>query len=187
MRRMALWRARVTATPATAPIICLMIAIFSIALLLGCGSVPHAAPKPAAKVDAVVAGFRTLIDRDMMAINSPFDRSSGCRSRQVCTAELAETKSATEALLLDLAAVPAPKVFVRADSEMTIAAGTFLEQLDIALAQLQQPNSDYLAASGIPRSYDLRLAVAAVDCWPGKPLPADRTYFLPDNGGIPCD
>jgi hypothetical protein len=97
-----------------------------------------------------------------------------------------ETRSGAEALVVDLAAAPAPKVFIQADADMTIAARQFIDQLDLALALLLQPNSDYLAASGVPRSYNLRLAVAAVDCWPGKPVPADQTYFLPDNGGIPC-
>lgn len=178
-------RGRVTAKPATTPIMSLMIATV-IALLLGCGSAPHAALKPPAQSDPAAAGFRALVDRDMRAINAPFDKSSGCRTRQVCTTELMETKSASEGLLLDLATAPVPKVFIQTDAEMTIAARQFIDQLDVALALLLQPNSDYLAASGIPRSYDLRLAVAAVDCWPGKPLPADRTYFLPDNGGIPC-
>jgi hypothetical protein len=164
----------------------LMIAIIAIALVTGCGSVPQAAPRPAAQSDAAVAGFRALIDRDMTAISSPFDKSSGCRNRTVCTAELMETRSATEALMLDLAAVPAPEVFVQAGREMSTAARTFIDQLDVALVQLGQPNSDYLAASGIPSSYNLRLAAAAVDCWPRKPLPPEQTYFLPDNGGIPC-
>ena len=178
-----------TAKSASALIVLLVIVIAGVALLLGYRFGPHATPAPSAhgaQVDAAVTGFRALIDRDMRAISSPFDKSSGCRTRQVCAAELTETRSASEAMLLDLAAAPAPEVFIQADADMTIAARQFIDQLDVALALLLQPNSDYLAASGVPRSYNLRLAVAAVDCWPGKPLPADQTYFLPDNGGIPC-
>jgi hypothetical protein len=163
-----------------------LVAVIAVALLVGCGSVPRAAPKADAHIDAQVAGFRAVVDRDMEDINAPFDKSSRCHSRQVCTADLAETRAASEALLRDLAAVPAPVVFVRVDSEMKIAAGQFIDQLDLALAQLQQPSSEYLAASGIPRSYNLRLAAAAVDCWPGKPLPWDKTDNLGDNAGIPC-
>ncbi len=167
----------------------LMIAIGAVALLLGGRLVPHTTPtpvEPAAHVDAAVTRFRALIDRDMMAINFPFDKSSGCRSRQVCTAELVQTRSASEALLVDLAATPAPKVFVQAGVDMTIAARQFIDQLDVALTALQQPNGDYLAESGIPRSYSLRLVAAAVDCWPGKSLGWDQTDNLGDNAGIPC-
>jgi hypothetical protein len=170
-------------------VLLLVIAIAGVALLLGCRFGPNTTPAPpvrGAHVDSAISGFRALVDRDMRAINSPFDKSSGCRTRQVCTAELMETRSASEGMLLDLAATPAPKVFMQADADMTIAARQFIDQLDVALAVLLQTNSDYLAASGVPRSYNLRLAVAAVDCWPGKPLPADQTEFLPDNGGIPC-
>ncbi len=167
-----------------------MIAIGAVALLLGDRLVPHTTPtpvEPAAHVDAAVTRFRALIDRDMVAINFPFDKSSGCRSRQVCTAELVQTRSASEALLVDLAATPAPKVFVQADVDMTIAARQFIDQLDVALTALQQPNGDdYLAVSGIPRSYSLRLAAAAADCWPGKSLGWDQTDNLGDNAGIPC-
>jgi hypothetical protein len=178
-----------TAKSVGAPIILTMIAIGVVALVLSHRLVPGAAPTQAvhpAQRDAAVVGFRALIDRDMLAINAPFDKSTGCRSRQVCTAELLQTRSAAEALVLDLAATRAPQVFVQAYTGLTAAAGTFIGQLDVALLQLQQPNSDYLAASGVPSSYSLRLAAAAVDCWPGKPLPADQTEFLPDNGGIPC-
>jgi hypothetical protein len=179
----------VTAKRASAQIVLLVIAIAGVALLLGYRFGPHPTPAPSvhsAQVDAAVTGFRALIDRDMRAVNSPFDKSSGCRTRQVCAAELMETRSASEGMLLDLSAAPAPKVFIQADADIAIAARQFIDQLDAALALLLQPNSDYLAASGVPRSYNLRLAVAAVDCWPGEPLPADQTYFLPDNGGIPC-
>jgi hypothetical protein len=179
-----------TAKSVGAAIILTMIAIGMVALFLGHRLVPGAASTQAAhsaQRDAAVVGFRTLVDRDMMAINAPFDKSSGCRSRQVCTAELIETRSGAEALVHDLAAILAPQVFVHAQTEITIAATAFIDELDVALVQLQQqPNSDYLAASGIPKSYNLRLAAAAVDCWPGKPLPPERTEFLPDNGGIPC-
>jgi hypothetical protein len=170
-------------------IILTMIAIGTVALFLGHRLVPGAAPTQAthsAQPDATVVEFRALIDRDMRAINSPFDKSAGCRTRQVCAADLTETRSASEGMLLDLAAAPTPKVFIQAEADMTIATSQFIDQLDLALALLLQPNSDYLVASGVPRSYNLRLAVAAVDCWPGKPLPADQTEFLPDNGGIPC-
>ena len=170
-------------------VLLLVIAIAGVALLLGYRFGPHATPAPSvhsAQVDAAVTGFRALIDRDMRAINSPFDKSSGCRTRQVCTAKLIETRSASQGMLIDLAAAPPPKVFIQAAADMTIAARHFIDQLDVALTLLLQPNSDYLAASGVPSSYTLRLAVAAVDCWPGKPLPADQTEFLPDNGGIPC-
>ena len=166
-----------------------VVAIAGVALLLGYRFGPHPTPAPpvhSAQVDSAVSGFRALIDRDMRAVNSPFDKSSGCRTRQVCTAELTETRSASEGMLLDLAAAAAPKVFIQADADITIALRQFIDQLDVAVAMLVQASSDYLAASGVPRSYNLRLAVAAVDCWPGKPLPADQTEFLPDNGGIPC-
>jgi hypothetical protein len=170
-------------------IVLLVIAVAGVALLLGYRFGPHAAPAPSVHIaqgDAAVTGFRAVIDRDMRAVNSPFDKSSGCRTREVCSTELMETRSGAEALVVDLAAAPVPEVFIEADAGMTIAARQFIDQLDVAIALLHQPNSDYLAASGVPRSYNLRLAVAAVDCWPGKPLPADQTEFLPDNGGIPC-
>ena len=178
-----------TGKSAGAPIILTMIAIGLVVLVLGHRLVPGAAPKQvahSAQPDATVVEFRALIDRDMRAINSPFDKSAGCRPRQVCAADLMETRSASEGMLLDLAAAPTPKVFIQAEADMTIATRQFIDQLDVALTQLQQPNSDYLAASGVPSSYSLRLAAAAVDCWPGKPLPPDQTFFLPDNGGIPC-
>jgi hypothetical protein len=179
----------VTAKSAGATIILIMIAVGVVALFLGHRLVPGAAPTQAAhsaQPDAAMVGFRTLIDRDMIAINAPFEKSLGCRNRQVCTANLVETRSGAEALLLDLAAVRVPQVLVPAHAEMTIAAGTFIGQLDAALVQLQQPNSDYLAASGIPNSYNLRLAAAAVDCWPSKPLEGDRIYNIGEGSGIPC-
>jgi hypothetical protein len=66
---------------------------------------------------------------------------------------------------------------------MTSAARQFIDQLDVALAQLLQPSSDYLAASGVPRLYNLNLAAATVDCWPGKPLQLDAGAH---GAGIPC-
>ena len=177
------------AKSAGAAIMVMLIAIGVVALFLGHRPMPGAAPAQAAhyaEPDAAVVGFRALVDRDMVAINTPFDKSSACRSRQVCAAELLQTRSASDALRVDLGIAQAPKVFVQAEAEIMAAATQFIDQLDGALAQLQRPDSDYLAASGIPNSYHLRLAAAAVDCWPGTPLPPDRTEFLPDNGGIPC-
>ena len=142
-----------------------------LALLYACGAPTTMSTTPTARVspspDALVVQYRHLIDVDMSAINFALYRLP-CNSRQTCTSELKQIEIATEALLSDLSNAVAPSGIGPTVEPLKSAAQQFEEQVDGDLVVVQQPNSDYLAAT--PTVTDLFLAAATFDCWPSKPV-----------------
>ena len=146
-------------------------------VLTACSSTaasPTAAPSratPTASVspspDAQVVQYRHLIDVDVNAINFALYRLP-CNSRQTCTAQLKQVETATEALLSDLTNAVVPSGVGPTVEPLKSAAQQFEEQVDDDLVAVQQPNSNYTAAS--PTVGDLFLATATFDCWPSKPV-----------------
>ena len=91
-----------------------------------------------------------------------------CNSRQTCTSELKQVETATESLLSDLSNAVAPSGVGPTVEPFKSAAQQFEEQVDGDLVVVQQPNSNYTAAT--PTVGDLFLAAATFDCWPSKPV-----------------
>ena len=146
----------------------LVIAALVVAVLVGSrlgGRVGQVAPSR----DPVLVSYRTLIDADMRTVDLSFTTSSACKTRDACASDLAQTRTATEALLRDISASETPPSVLGAVGRLKAAAQQFIVQLDVALAVVQQPNSDYIAATGAPTVYVLDLAAAEVDCWPITP------------------
>jgi hypothetical protein len=55
-------------------------------------------------------------------------------------------------------------------AEVLAKAEQFLEQLDVAIAAMEVPGSDFVAIAGAPSIDGLDLAVATVTCWPVAPV-----------------
>ena len=146
----------------------LVIAALVVAVLVGSrlgGRVGQVAPSR----DPVLVSYRTLIDDDIRTVDLSFTTSFACKTRDACATDLAQTRTATETLVRDTSAGKTPAPLVGAVGQVQTAARQFIAQLDVALQVVQQPNSDYIAATGAPSVYDLDMAVAAVDCWPATP------------------
>ena len=141
-----------------------------IALLCACGAPTVTSTTQTARVspspNALVVQYRHLIDVDMSAINFAVYRLP-CNSRQTCTSQLKQIETATEALLTDLSNTVAPSGVGPTVEPFKSAAQQFEEQTDAALVVVEQPNSDYMAAT--PTVTDLFLAAATLACWPSKP------------------
>lgn len=133
-----------------------------LALLAHPGHSTHLGPSR----DPSVMRFRALVDADMRGVDLDYQRSWTCATRDGCATDLVQVKAATEALLVDIAAAPTPAAIAPAAQQVTGAARDFVDQLDMAIAVVRQPNSDYRVGAAIPTVYDLDVAVAAVDCWP---------------------
>jgi hypothetical protein len=69
-----------------------------------------------------------------------------------------------------MSASEAPPALAASVQRVKVAARQFIVQIDVTIAVIKQPNSDYIAASGAPNPYDLYRAVAEVDCWPKTPV-----------------
>jgi hypothetical protein len=122
--------------------------------------------------DHAVVSYRALVDADMHAVDTSYQRSFACKTRDACARDLAQIRTDTETLLRDISASEAPPSVAGGAAQVKAAARQFIVQLDVALAVIQQPNSDYIAASGAPSVHDLDLAVGGVDCWPATPVEA---------------
>lgn len=142
-----------------------------LALLCACGAPTITSTTSTARVspspDALVVQYRHLIDGDMNAINFALYRLP-CNSRQTCTSELKQVETATEALLSDLSNAVAPSGVGPTVEPFKSAVQQFEEQVDGDLVVVQQPNSNYTAAT--PTVDDLFKAAATLDCWPSKPV-----------------
>jgi hypothetical protein len=114
----------------------------------------------------LVLRYRHVIDGDMNAINFALYRLA-CNSRETCTSALRQVETATEALLSDLSNAVAPSGVGPTVEPLKSAAQQFEEQVDGDLIVVQQPNSNYLAAT--PTVNELFLAAATLDCWPSTP------------------
>lgn len=169
-RRVATRQGRVPFALGAAAIGALVIAALVVGVLVGSRLAVPSGQVPAGPSRApAVVGYRALIDRDLKTVDFYFQLDSRCQARDSCALALAETKTATEALLHDTNA-RTPAAVSEAALRVDAAARQFIVQLDAANALIQQPNSDYIAASQVPTIRDLDVSVAAVDCWPAVPL-----------------
>jgi hypothetical protein len=152
------------------------IGILLVGVLIGSHLPARAIPAPATHVapshDIGVVRYRNLVDADLRNIDSSFQK--GCDTRQACARQLEGTKSATDALLRDISTTAAPSALAPYVDRLRAAARQFEAQLDGALYVIAQRGTDYVTASAAPSSYDLTLAVAAVDCWPATPIEGDH-------------
>ena len=163
--------ARVTVMPGPRLLLGVLLVPALLAVLDACGVPAAVSTTPMARVspspDPLVVHYRHLIDADMSAINFALYRSR-CNSRETCTSTLMQVETATEALLSDLSNAVAPSGVGPTVEPFKLAAQQFEEQVDGDLIAIQQPNSDFIAAT--PTVADLFLAAATFDCWPSKPV-----------------
>jgi hypothetical protein len=145
-----------------------------VGLGLGAHYFPAAATYLAPSRDPAIVGYRAPIDVDIRAVDSSFQRSTACKTRVACASDLAQMRIATETLLRDISAREAPLSIDLSAERVKAVAQQFIVQLNVALAVIQQPNSDYIAASGAPTVYELDLAVAKLDCWPATPVDGEH-------------
>jgi hypothetical protein len=159
---------------AMATLAAVVIAVLAIGVLLGSHLARQSAPAPAANPtpsrDAAVVRYRELLDTDMNAIYVAYYRGGRCTTRDTCEALTMKTRDATEALLRDIAANAAPSPMAADAANVQRAAEQFVEQLDLAIANIQIPGSDFVAIAGAPSTDGLDLAVATVTCWPVVPV-----------------
>jgi hypothetical protein len=145
-----------------------------VGLGLGAHYFPAAATYLAPSLDPAIVGYRAPIDVDIRAIDSSFQRSTACKTRDACASDLAQIRIDTEALLRDISVSQAPPSVAVDAEQVKAVARQFIVQLNVALAVIQQPNSDYIAASGAPTVDELDLAVAKLDCWPATPVDGEH-------------
>lgn len=156
-----------------APVAAIVLATLLVGVLLGSrlgneSSRPVGGAVPSRQ--AAVVAYRAVVDHDLDLVQTAFGGRQHCSSSQACLAVLLKTRNATQALLADMAANPAPDP-VGADAiGARVAAQHFIEQLDLAIAALRAPDSDYLALSVSPSLSDLNLAISRIDCWPANPV-----------------
>jgi hypothetical protein len=171
---------------AMATVAAIIIAVLAIGVLLG----SHLA-RPSSSVqagretpskDAAVVQYRELLDADMNTVYSAY-YSNRCTTRQECVARTLKTRTATASLLRDIAATPAPLPVESEAADVRAKAEQFLEQLDIAIASMEVPGSDFVAIAGAPSIDGLDLAVATVTCWPV--VPAVRNDLTEGYGCTP--
>jgi hypothetical protein len=163
---------------AVAAVAALVIAALVVGVLVGSRLVAGKSQTPAGGLtpsrDTAVATYRAVIGADANAIDLSFQLNSRCQTRAACARALAQTRTNAEALLRDISGLPTPAAVAPAVLRAKAAAEQFIVQLDVAVALIQQPNSDYIAASLSPTIHDLDLSVAAVDCWPATPVDGDH-------------
>ena len=140
-------------------------------MLCACGAPTTTSTSPGASVspspNPLVVQYRRLIDADMSAINFALYKLP-CKSRQTCTYELQQVEATTETLMSDLSNAVAPSGVGPTVEPFKSTAQKFEEEVDGDLVVIQQPNSDYMAAS--PTVTELFLAAATFDCWPAEPV-----------------
>jgi hypothetical protein len=134
------------------------------------GSVTDLAPSR----DPAIVSYRALVDVDIRAVDSSFQLSTACKTRDACARDLAQMRTDTETLLRDISTRSVPASVAARAERVEDVAQQFIAQLDLALVVIQQPNSDYIAASAAPMVHGLDLAVAKVDCWPATPVDGDH-------------
>lgn len=174
-RRAASHRRRGTFALGAAAMIALVIAALVVGVLVGARLAAHTGQVPAGPSrDPALVGYRALIDRDLKTVDFTFQLESRCQNRDSCALALAQTKTATEALLRDMTSERAPASVADAALRIEAAAQQLIVQLDAANALIKQPNGDYISASQVPTIHDLDVSVAAVDCWPALPLEGDH-------------
>jgi hypothetical protein len=97
-----------------------------------------------------------------------------CKTQAACGDELLQIEADTDALLADLSVTPAPGGESTAAQRLRVAAQRFAIELQAAYAAVQQPGSNFIAASGAPGIDNLDLAAAAVECWPLSAVVGDH-------------
>jgi hypothetical protein len=165
-RTRSTWSTVRLAAPSVAALVS---AVLVVGILIGV-RVGGAASHPAPSRDPALVSYRARLDIDMHVVDFSFERSLVCSARVECASDLAQVRTATETLLSDISASETPSSVVVSVGRVKAAARQFIVQLDVALAVVQQLNSDYRAASGAPTPHDLDRAVADVDCWPATPV-----------------
>jgi hypothetical protein len=157
-----------------AAIAALVIAALVVGVLAGSrlGVNPSQVPstKPVPSRDPAVLSYRELIDGDMNTVDFSDHMDSRCQTREACASSLVQTRTGVQALLRDMSRAQAPASLSATALRVEAAAQQFIVQLDVAIAVIQLPDSDYISASSAPTIHDLDLTVAAVDCWPVAPV-----------------
>lgn len=177
-RRVATRPRRVPFGLQAAAVAALVIAALIVGVLVGSRLAGHPsqvpATEPGASRDPAVVRYRAFIDGDLKTADFSFQQNSRCQNRDGCARSLVQTRVAAQALLRDMSAAEAPASLSDKALRAEAAVQQFIVQLDAATALIQQPNSDYMSASQVPTIRDLDLSVAAVDCWPARPLEGDH-------------
>jgi hypothetical protein len=130
--------------------------------------------RPSPSRDAAVVHYREMVLADVTRIDVEYSRGWTCKTRAKCISATADVRTATEALLTDVAAFPAPTSLNAAAQQMKAAAEQFVVQLDAAAALMQQPSSDFIAAAAAPNVHDVDFAAATIGCWPLKAVEIGR-------------
>ncbi len=163
---------------AAAAVAALVIAALVVGVLVGSHMGPNMrqvpATEPAPSRDPGVVSYRALIRGDLNAVEFSFQLNSRCLTRAACDRALLQTRTGAETLLSDMSSARTPASLSGAALRVEAAAEQFIVQLDVAIALIQQPNSDYVAASLAPSMHDLDLTVVGVDCWPAAPVEGEH-------------
>jgi hypothetical protein len=158
---------------ATTGLVAVLAALLVVVTLLGSMSARHTAA-PSTQLtpnrDPAVVGYRLMLYEDMTPVYRALQKRGACNQQYFCTTALVQARSATDALLTDLANTPAPAQIQAYAADVKVAANEYVDQLTLAIDALQVERSDYLIVVYAPSVGDLDRAVAVVDCWPVQPV-----------------
>lgn len=113
--------------------------------------------------------YRDMVNADIQTIDIEYQRGWTCKAREACISATANVKTATRALLSNVATHPAPTSLTPLAQDLKAAAEQFIVQLDAAVVVMQQPEGDFIAAAAKPSVHELDFAAATINCWPVKP------------------
>ncbi len=161
----------------SAALLALVVAIsLTVGILLGSRLAVDRSTTPAGQParDSAVVLYGEVIDRDVNLIDREYAKFI-CKSRADCIERLLQMKADTEALMRDMSTAPSPSQLVQTSARLKAAAQAFDDQLSSTLAVVQEPGSDFVAASNMPDIHNLDLAAAGVVCWPVSPVESEST------------
>jgi hypothetical protein len=143
---------RLPSNLASKPTTLVVVSVLTLGLLVG-GVVlasrmaPRSASQPAKQLtvsrDAAVVHYRDMVNADIQTIDIEYQRGWTCKAREACISATANVKTATQALLSNVATHPAPTSLTRLAQDLKAAAEQFIVQLDAAVVVMQQPEGDF--------------------------------------------
>jgi len=120
-------------------------------------------------VDAAVESYRAMVNADENDLNFQFTKRFGCKTRSSCADEIQQVIVVAQKMLTDVTGAPAPAPFGELSLQLGGAVQQFISQMKLALSIVQEPDSDYVAASAAPTMHDVDLAAGLIVCWPHAP------------------
>lgn len=153
--------------PSIPALAAVVIAALMVGMLIGSRIASRpATPAGAPSRDSAAVNYASMVSRDMGVVDHDYIHHYNCQTRAACADQLLQMRADTEEMLVDLSATPTAKGESASAERLRAAALQFVDEVDAAIAAVEQPDSDYVVASSAPSIDRLELAAAGVECWP---------------------